>query len=137
MGLRALRCVCAGALVYGKDSKMDDKTKIDIAENADDNANEVEASADLSGSEDTGAAYEDIISAKDEIIGAYQKQVSSLKAQIAQLVRDGAAINDGSKLPESPKTMQQANLGGFGKGADAYGGSLGLADLGREIGKRD
>lgn len=116
---------------------MDNEAKIDIMENADDNTNEVEASADLSGSEDTGAAYEDIISAKDEIIGAYQKQVSSLKAQIAQLVRDGATINDGSKLPENPKTMQQANLGGFGKGAEAYGGSLGLADLGREIGKRD
>lgn len=116
---------------------MDDVTKIDNEENTADNANEVEALADLSGSEDTGAAYEDIISAKDEIIGAYQKQVSSLKAQIAQLVRDGATINDGSKLPESSKTMQQANLGGFGKGADAYGGTLGLADLGREIGKRD
>lgn len=116
---------------------MDNEEKIDIAENAADNANEVEASADLSGSEDTGAAYEDIISAKDEIIGAYQKQVSSLKAQIAQLVRDGAVINDGSQIPENHKTMQQANLGGFGKGADAYGGTLGLADLGREIGKRD
>lgn len=116
---------------------MSDENKIDIVDDAEDNTGEVEASADLSGSEDTGAAYEDIISAKDEIIGAYQKQVSSLKAQIAQLVRDGAVINDGSALPESPKTMQQANLGGFGKGAEAYGGSLGLADLGREIGKRD
>lgn len=116
---------------------MADETKIDFEGNAEDNTGEVEASADLSGSEDTGAAYEDIISAKDEIIGAYQKQVSSLKAQIAQLVRDGAVINDGSKLPENPKTMQQANFGGFGKGADAYGGTLGLADLGREIGKRD
>ena len=116
---------------------MDNETKIDIDENAVDNASEVEASADLSGSEDTNAAYEDIIGAKDEIIGAYQKQVSSLKAQIAQLVRDGAVINDGSKLPEDQKNLQQANLGGFGKGADAYGGTLGLADLGREIGKRD
>ena len=113
------------------------ENKIDIVDDAEDNTGEVEASADLSGSEDTGAAYEDIISAKDEIIGAYQKQVSSLKAQIAQLVRDGAVINDGSKLPENQKNLQQANLGGFGKGADAYGGTLGLADLGREIGKRD
>lgn len=116
---------------------MSDDNVVDTTENTEDNSGEVSVSADLSGSEDTGAAYEDIISAKDEIIGAYQKQVSSLKAQITQLVRDGATINDGSKLPESPKTMQQANLGGFGKGADAYGGSLGLADLGREIGKRD
>lgn len=116
---------------------MADEDKIDIEGNAEDNTGEVEASADLSGSEDTGAAYEDIISAKDEIIGAYQKQVSSLKAQIAQLVRDGAVINDGSALPDNQKNLQQANLGGFGKGADAYGGSLGLADLGREIGKRD
>ena len=110
---------------------------IDNSAVSEDNASEVTASADLSGSEDTGAAYEDIISAKDEIIGAYQKQVSSLKAQIAQLVRDGASINDGSKLPENSPTLQQANLGGFGKGADAYGGTLGLADLGKEIGKRD
>lgn len=116
---------------------MSDEEKIDFEGNTDDNAGEVEALADLSGSEDTGAAYEDIISAKDEIIGAYQKQVSSLKAQIAQLVRDGAVINDGSALPDNQKNLQQANLGGFGKGADAYGGSLGLADLGREIGKRD
>ena len=115
----------------------EDNTTIDNGNTTEDNASEVNTSADLSGSEDTGAAYEDIISAKDEIIGAYQKQVSSLKAQIAQLVRDGAAINDGSSLPENPPTLQQANMGGFGKGAEAYGAKLGLSDLGKEIGKRD
>ena len=117
--------------------KMENEN-IDNSAIGEDNAGEVNASADLSGSEDTGAAYEDIISAKDEIIGAYQKQVSSLKAQIAQLVRDGAVISDGTKDPgESSHTLQQSNLGGFGKGAEYYGASLDLKDLGREIGKRD
>lgn len=115
----------------------EDNNNLDNGNTQEDNASEVTALADLSGSEDTGAAYEDIISAKDEIIGAYQRQVSSLKAQIAQLVRDGAFINDGSSLPENSPTLQQANLGGFGKGAEAYGAKLGLADLGKEIGKRD
>ena len=110
--------------------------QVDNTASQEDNANEVIAGADLSGSEEA-TAYREIISAKDEIIGAYESQVKSLKEQIARLVRNGASIDDGTPRQQTQGTpnLQQSNLGGFGRGADAYE-ELGLKSLGREIGKR-
>ena len=102
--------------------------------------NDVSVAAELSGSEDT--AYAKIIETKDAIISTYEKQVESLNAQIANLVRNGASITEEPKTPEAQKATQGAPvhnyLGGFGHGIDAYTESgFDVKSLGLEIGKHD
>lgn len=118
-----------------------------IDNNVTDNDNDVMASnndnssaAELSGSEDT--AYVKIIETKDAIISTYEKQVESLNAQIANLVRNGASITEQPKTPEAQQATQEAPvhnyLGGFGQGIDAYTESgFDVKSLGLEIGKRN
>ena len=96
--------------------------------------------AELSGSEDT--AYAKIIETKDAIISTYEKQVESLNAQIANLVRNGASITEEPKSPEAEQATQRAPvhnyLGGFGHGIDAYTESgFDVKSLGLEIGKHE
>lgn len=100
--------------------------------------NDVSNVAELSGSED--AAYAKIIETKDAIISTYEKQVESLNAQIANLVRNGASITEQPKTPEAEQATQGAPvhnyLGGFGQGIDAYSDSgFDVKSLGLEIGK--
>ena len=102
--------------------------------------NDVSNVAELSGSEDT--AYAKIIETKDAIISTYEKQVESLNAQIANLVRNGASINEEPKTPEAEQATQGAPvhnyLGGFGHGIDAYADSgFDVKSLGLEIGKHE
>lgn len=96
--------------------------------------------AELSGSEDT--AYAKIIETKDAIISTYEKQVESLNAQIANLVRNGASITEEPKTPEAQQATQGAPvhnyMGGFGHGIDAYTESgFDVKSLGLEIGKHE
>lgn len=96
--------------------------------------------AELSGSEDT--AFEKIIETKDAIISTYEKQVESLNAQIANLVRNGASITEQPRTPEAEQATQGAPvhnyMGGFGQGIDAYTESgFDVKSLGLEIGKRE
>lgn len=96
--------------------------------------------AELSGSEDT--AYAKIIETKDAIISTYEKQVESLNAQIATLIRNGASITEEPKTPETEQATQGAPvhnfMGGFGHGIDAYADTgFDVKSLGLEIGKRD
>lgn len=100
--------------------------------------NDVSNVAELSGSEDT--AYAKIIETKDAIISTYEKQVESLNAQIASLMRNGATITEQPKTPEAEQATQGAPvhnyLGGFGHGIDAYADSgFDVKSLGLEIGK--
>lgn len=102
--------------------------------------NDVSNVAELSGSEDT--AYAKIIETKDAIISTYEKQVESLNAQIANLVRNGASITEQPKTPEAEQATQGAPvhnyMGGFGHGIDAYTESgFDVKSLGLEIGKRE
>ena len=102
--------------------------------------NDVSNVAELSGSED--AAYAKIIETKDAIISTYEKQVESLNAQIANLVRNGASITEEPKTPEARQATQGAPvhnyMGGFGQGIDAYTETgFDVKSLGLEIGKHE
>lgn len=102
--------------------------------------NDVSNAAELSGSEDT--AYAKIIETKDAIISTYEKQVESLNAQIASLMRNGASITEQPETPEAEQATQGAPvhnyLGGFGHGIDAYAESgFDVKSLGLEIGKHE
>ena len=102
--------------------------------------NDVPKVAELSGSEDT--AYAKIIETKDAIISTYEKQVESLNAQIATLIRNGASITEEPKTPEAEQATQEAPvhnfMGGFGHGIDAYADTgFDVKSLGLEIGKHD
>lgn len=102
--------------------------------------NDNSGAAELSGSEDT--AYAKIIETKDAIISTYEKQVESLNAQIASLMRNGASITEQPKTPEAEQATQGASvhnyLGGFGHGIDAYADSgFDVKSLGLEIGKHE
>ena len=102
--------------------------------------NDVPKVAELSGSEDT--AYAKIVETKDAIISTYEKQVESLNAQIATLIRNGASITEEPKTPEAKEATQGAPvhnfMGGFGHGIDAYADTgFDVKSLGLEIGKHD
>lgn len=102
--------------------------------------NDASTAAGISVPEDT--AYAKIIETKDAIISTYEKQVESLNAQIANLVRNGASINEEPKTPEAQQATQGAPvhnyLGGFGHGIDAYADSgFDVKSLGLEIGKHE
>lgn len=102
--------------------------------------NDVSGAAELSGSEDT--AYAKIIETKDAIISTYEKQVESLNAQIATLIRNGASITEEPKTPEAEQATQATPvhnfMGGFGHGIDAYTETgFDVKSLGLEIGKHD
>ena len=102
--------------------------------------NDVSNVAGISVPEDT--AFEKIIETKDAIISTYEKQVESLNAQIANLVRNGATITEEPKTPEAQQATQGAPvhnyMGGFGQGIDAYTESgFDVKSLGLEIGKRN
>lgn len=110
----------------------------------DGNAATVQPGAGVSAPEDTPNEWQTIINAKDGIINAYEKQVASLKTQVANLIRNGAPVspvvseqdngngNDGSG---ASNTGVGNPLGGFGGGfgTGEYGD---FKDLGKEIGKR-
>lgn len=121
-----------------------------IADNSgnqvDGNAATVQPGAGVSAPEDTPNEWQTIIEAKDGIINAYEKQVASLKTQVANLIRNGAPVspvaseqdagngNDGSG---ASNTGIGNPLGGFG-GGFGTGEKFGdFKDLGKEIGKRD
>ena len=118
-----------------------------IDNNVTDNDNVVKASnndvfnvAGISVPEDT--AFEKIIETKDAIISTYEKQVESLNAQIASLMRNGASITEEPKTPEAEQATQGAPIhnymGGFGQGIDAYADTgFDVKSLGLEIGKRE
>ena len=102
--------------------------------------NDVPSAAGISVPEDT--AYEKIIETKDAIISTYEKQVESLNAQIATLIRNGASIAEQPKTPEAEQATQGAPvhnyMGGFGHGIDAYTETgFDVKSLGLEIGKRE
>ena len=117
------------------DNNVTDNDNVITASN-----NDNSSAAELSGSEDT--AYAKIIETKDAIISTYEKQVESLNAQIANLVRNGASITEEPKTPEAEQATQGAPvhnyLGGFGHGIDAYTESgFDVKSLGLEIGKHE
>lgn len=117
------------------DNNVTDSDNVVTASN-----NDVSGAAELSGSEDT--AFTKIIETKDAIISTYEKQVESLNAQIATLMRNGASITEQPKTPEAEQATQGAPvhnyLGGFGHGIDAYTESgFDVKSLGLEIGKRE
>lgn len=117
------------------DNNVTDNDNVVTAPN-NDNSN----AAELSGSEDT--AYAKIIETKDAIISTYEKQVESLNAQIATLIRNGASITEEPKTPEAKEATQGAPInnfmGGFGHGIDAYADTgFDVKSLGLEIGKHD
>jgi len=124
---------------------MSENQAIDNNVTTDDNVvtasnNDVSSAAELSGSEDT--AYAKIIKTKDAIISTYEKQVESLNAQIATLIRNGASITEQPKTPEAEQATQGTPvhnfMGGFGHGIDAYADSgFDVKSLGLEIGKHD
>lgn len=94
--------------------------------------------AGISVPEDT--AYEKIIETKDAIISTYEKQVESLNAQIATLIRNGASITEQPETPEAEQATQKQPvhnyMGGFGQGIDAYTETgFDVKSLGLEIGK--
>ena len=102
--------------------------------------NDVSIVAGISVPEDT--AFEKIIETKDAIISTYEKQVESLNAQIASLMRNGASIIEQPKTPEAEQATQGVPvhnyMGGFGQGIDAYTESgFDVKSLGLEIGKRN
>ena len=111
------------------------------ANQVDDNAAANATGAGSSGPEDTPNEWQNIIEAKDGIISAYEKQVESLKAQVANLVRNGATISEQNQTTQDNANAAQTGnmnpLGGFGAGFGT-GESFGdFKDLGKEIGKRD
>lgn len=117
------------------DNNVTDNDNIVTASN-----NDVSNAAELSGSEDT--AFAKIIETKDAIISTYEKQVESLNAQIATLMRNGASITEPPETPEAEQATQGAPvhnyMGGFGHGIDAYTESgFDVKSLGLEIGKRE
>lgn len=124
---------------------MSDNITIDNNVTNDDNVvtalnNDASNVAGISVPEDT--AFEKIIETKDAIISTYEKQVESLNAQIANLVRNGASITEQPKTPEAEQATQGAPvhnyLGGFGHGIDAYTESgFDVKSLGLEIGKHE
>lgn len=124
---------------------MSENQTIDNNVTTDDNvvtapSNDVSKVAGISVPEDT--AYEKIIETKDAIISTYEKQVESLNAQIATLIRNGASITEEPKTPEAEQATQGAPvhnfMGGFGHGIDAYAESgFDVKSLGLEIGKHD
>ncbi len=124
---------------------MSENQTIDNDVTANDNVvtalnNDVSNVAGISVPEDT--AFEKIIETKDAIISTYEKQVESLNAQIANLVRNGASITEQPETPEAQQATQGAPIhnymGGFGQGIDAYTESgFDVKSLGLEIGKHD
>lgn len=124
-----------------------------IADNSgnqvDGNAATVQPGAGVSAPEDTPNEWQTIIEAKDGIINAYEKQVASLKTQVANLIRNGAPVspvvseqdngngNDGNGASSTGNSGVGNPLGGFG-GGFGTGEKFGdFKDLGKEIGKRD
>lgn len=120
-----------------------------IADNStnqvDGNAATVQPGAGVSAPEDTPNEWQTIIEAKDGIINAYEKQVASLKTQVANLIRNGASPvateqenvngNDGSGASNTGNSGVGNPLGGFG-GGFGTGEKFGdFKDLGKEIGK--
>ena len=112
------------------------------------NAATVQPGAGVSAPEDTPNEWQTIIDAKDGIINAYEKQVASLKSQVANLIRNGASVspvvseqdngngNDGSGANNTGTSGVGNPLGGFG-GGFGTGEKFGdFKDLGKEIGKR-
>ena len=112
------------------------------------NAATVQPGAGVSAPEDTPNEWQTIIDAKDGIISAYEKQVASLKTQVANLIRNGASVspvvseqdngngNDGSGANNTGTSGVGNPLGGFG-GGFGTGEKFGdFKDLGKEIGKR-
>jgi hypothetical protein len=102
--------------------------------------NDVSNVAGISVPEDT--AFEKIIETKDAIISTYEKQVESLNAQIATLIRNGASITEQPKTHEAEQATQGAPvhnfMGGFGHGIDAYTETgFDVKSLGLEIGKHE
>lgn len=113
------------------------------------NAATVQQGAGVSAPEDTPNEWQTIIEAKDGIIDAYEKQVASLKTQVANLIRNGAPVspvaseqdtgngNDGSGANNTGTSGVGNPLGGFG-GGFGTGEKFGdFKDLGKEIGKRE
>lgn len=118
-------------------------TKIDNPEQTGDNLQQIgndetaKDAAGVSAPEDTATNWQEIISVKDDIISAYESQVSSLKEQIATLVRNGAFVSEENNQAQGAQTQNVGNqLGGFGHPASEMD-SFSVADLGKEIGKRD
>lgn len=115
----------------------------------DGNAATVQPGAGVSAPEDTPNEWQTIIDAKDGIINAYEKQVASLKTQVANLIRNGAPVspvvseqdngngNNGNGARNTGNSGVGNPLGGFG-GGFGTGEKFGdFKDLGKEIGKRD
>lgn len=113
------------------------------------NAAKVQPGAGVSAPEDTPNEWQTIIEAKDGIINAYEKQVASLKTQVANLIRNGASVspvaseqntgngNDGNGANDTGGSGVGNPLGGFG-GGFGTGEKFGdFKDLGKEIGKRE
>lgn len=108
------------------------------------NAATVQPGAGVSAPEDTPNEWQTIIDAKDGIINAYEKQVASLKTQVANLIRNGAPVspvaseqdtgngNEGNGADNTSGSGVGNPLGGFGTG-EKFGD---FKDLGKEIGKR-
>ena len=120
------------------DNTASNEDNIPEVDNIDANAQ----GADLSGSEDTPNEWQSIIETKDSIISAYEKQVASLKSQVANLVRNGATISESNS--QSGDEGQAANDNPLGNPLGGFGGGFGtgerfekFSDLGKEIGKRD
>ena len=117
------------------DNNVTNNDNVDKASN-----NDISNVAGISVPEDT--ALEKIIETKDAIISTYEKQVESLNAQIANLVRNGASITEQPRTPEAEQATQGVPvhnyMGGFGQGIDAYTESgFDVKSLGLEIGKRN
>lgn len=116
--------------------------------NVDGNVEMTQPGAGVSAPEDTPNEWQTIIEAKDGIINAYEKQVASLKTQVANLIRNGASVstvameqdnangNDGNGVGNTGNLGVGNPLGGFG-GGFGTGEKFGdFKDLGKEIGKR-
>lgn len=113
------------------------------------NAATMQTGAGVSAPEETpNNEWQTIIEAKDGIISAYEKQVASLKTQVANLIRNGASVspvvseqdngngNEGSVANNNGGSGVGNPLGGFG-GGFGTGEKFGdFKDLGKEIGKR-
>lgn len=114
----------------------------------DGNAATVQTGAGVSAPEDTPNEWQTIIEAKDGIINAYEKQVASLKTQVANLIRNGATVsnvglehdngngNDGNVANNNGGSGVGNPLGGFGGGFGTGEKFDDFKDLGKEIGKR-
>ena len=123
-----------------------------IADNSgnqvDGNGVTVQPGAGVSAPEDTPNEWQTIIDAKDGIINAYEKQVASLKTQVANLIRNGAPVspvvseqdngngNDGNGVGNTGNSGVGNPLGGFGCGFGTGEKFGDFKDLGKEIGKR-